>query len=218
MNYRQSYVNLITRAKQRKAEDLDPSQKYEWHHYFPACFWQDRKVNTKTVPLTLREHWVAHRLLFKMFPCKGTAATLLFMGGRVPNMNSRKFESIRAAVHEHNWTKTEEGRAFLSEQMKRRWESGAFITEKAKQAWSERGHSLQRKYKESGCHPLSSNSARQKSSERAKARNREMNAWLSKGKSKVERVCDKCGAVIRGPMGNMKQHQRGRKCNPQNES
>lgn len=218
MNYRQTYVSLIARAKQRKAEDLDPSQKYEWHHYFPVCFWRDRKVNTKTVPLTLREHWVAHRLLFKMFPCKGTAAALVCMSGRMPNMNSRKFESIRVAVHEHNWAKTKEGRAFLSEQTRRRWENGAYLTEKTKRAWSKHGRNMQEKWKENGTHPLSSDSARQKSSERAKARNKEMNAWLNKEKGKVERVCDKCGAVIRGTMGNMKQHQRGRKCNPQNES
>lgn len=218
MNYKQAYVSLIARAKQRKAEDLDPSQKYEWHHYFPVCFWRDRKVNTKTVPLTLREHWVAHRLLFKMFPCKGTAATLVCMSGRVLNMNSRKFESIRVAVHEHNWAKTEEGRAFLSEQMRRRWENGAYLTEKAKRAWSEHGRNMQEKWKRNGIHPLSSDSARQKSSERAKDRNREMNAWLNKEKGKVERVCDKCGAVIRGTMGNMKQHQRGRKCIPSNNA
>lgn len=218
MNYRQTYVNLIARAKQRKVEDLDPSQKYEWHHYFPVCFWRDRKVNTKTVLLTLREHWVAHRLLFKIFPCKGTAATLVCMSGRVPNMNSRKFESIRAAAHEYSWIKTEKGRAFFSEQMKRRWESGACITEKAKQAWSKQGRNVQKKWKEDGNHPLSSDTARQKSSERAKARNSEMNAWLNKEKGKVKRVCDKCGAIIRGSLGNMRQHQRGRKCNPQNES
>lgn len=105
MNYAQTYVNLINRAKQRSASDLDPNQKYEWHHYFPVCFWQDRKINTKTVALTLREHWVAHRLLFKMFPGKGTATALMFMSKRDPKMNSRKFETIRRVTSEYNWTK-----------------------------------------------------------------------------------------------------------------
>jgi hypothetical protein len=214
MDYRQAYLSLIARAKQREAKDLNSAEKYEWHHYFPVCFWQDKKNNIKTVPLTLREHWLAHRLLFKMFPCKGTAAALVLMSGRAPNMSSRKFESIRAAVHEYHWTKTEEGRYFLSEQMKRRWANGDFNTEKARQAWFERGRSLQRQWREHGGHPLLSDAARQESSERAKARNREMNAWLNKEKGKVERVCDKCGVVIRGTMGNMKQHQRGRKCLP----
>ena len=218
MDYRQAYVNLIARAKQRKAEDLDLSQRYEWHHYFPVCFWGDRSQNTKTVPLTLREHWIAHRLLFKLFPALGTAAALICMGKRTPKMNSRKFEALRLAVHEHNWTKTEEGRAFLSKQMKERWEQGACATEKARKAWSKHARKLQEEWKEKGNHPLSSDTARQKSSERAKARNREMNAWLNKKKGKVERVCNKCGAVIRGTMGNMKQHQKGRKCRLSNDA
>lgn len=209
-------MNLIARAKQRKAEDLDPSQKYEWHHYFPVCFWRDRSQNTKTVPLTLREHWIAHRLLFKLFPAPGTAAALLYMGKRTrtPKMNSRKFEALRIAAHEHNWTKTEKGKAFLSKRSKEGWGQGVYATEKARKAWSEHGRKLQQEWKENGGHPLSSEAARQKSSERASARNREMNAWLNKEKGSVRRVCDKCGAVIRGTMGNMKQHQKGRKCRP----
>lgn len=218
MDYRQAYVNLIVKAKQRKAEDLDPLQKYEWHHYFPVCLWRDRSQNIKTVPLTLREHWIAHRLLFKLFPVSGTAAALMCMGKRTPQMNSRKFEALRLTVHEYNWAKTEEGRLFLSKQAKEGWEQDIYATEKARKAWSEHGRKLQKEWKTNGKHPLSSDAARQKSSERAKARNREMNIWLNKEKSKVERVCDKCGAIVRGTLGNMKQHQRGRKCSPSNDA
>jgi hypothetical protein len=35
---------------------------------------------------------------------------------------------------------------------------------------------------------------------------------------KVVRICDKCGAQIRGTMGNMTQHQRGSKCHAANEA
>lgn len=218
MNYKQAYVNLIARAKQRNTKDLDPSQKYELHHYFPVCFWKDRSQNTKTVPLTLREHWIAHRLLFKLFPSPGTAAALIYMGKRMPKMNSRKFEALRLVVHEYNWTKTEQGKAFLSKQMKERWEQGACATEKARKAWSKHARKLQEKWKENGDHPLSSGAAKQRSSERAKIRNKEMNAWLNRQKGKVEHICDKCGAIVRGTMGNMKQHQRGRKCHPPNDA
>jgi len=217
MDYRQAYVNLIAKAKKRTAECLDPNQKYEWHHYFPVCFWKDRKTNTKTVPLTLREHWIAHRLLFKLFPCQGTATALVCMSKRDPKMNSRKFEKIRAITSECNWTKTKEGQAFLSQEMVRRWNEGVYSTEKARQAWSKHGKSLQARWREEGGHPLSSDSARQKSSERARARNKQMNAWLNKEKGKVVRTCDKCGAQIRGTMGNMKLHQRGSRCRPRNE-
>lgn len=218
MNYRQAYVNLIVRAKQRELSDLDPSQKYEWHHYFPVCFWKDREANNKTVALTLREHWIAHRLLFKMFPSPGTAAALICMSKRDPKMNSRKFEQIRKVLSDQNWTKSEEGRAFLSQQMKKRWDAGVYSGENAKHAWSEHGKALQARWKREGNHPLSSDTARQKSSERAKARNKEMNAMLNKEKGKVVRICDKCGTQIRGTMGNMKRHQRGSKCHATNET
>ena len=214
MDYRQAYIRLIEKGKRRAKEKLDPNEKYEWHHYFPVCFWKNKQENTKMVPLTLREHWIAHRLLFKMFPCKGTAVALVFMSKRDPKMNSRKFGKIRSTVSEFNWTKTQEGRIFLSQQMKQRWEEGVYDTEKARQARSKRSKAMQAQWKENGNHPLSSDYARQRSSERAKKRNQEMNKWLNKEKAKIVRICDKCGAEIRGPMGNMKQHQRGRKCKP----
>lgn len=217
MDYKQAYVNLIARAKQRKIKDLDSTQKYEWHHYFPVCFWRDKSQNTKTVLLTLREHWIAHKLLFKMFPSPGTAAALLLMGKRTSKMNSRKFEALRLVVHAHSWTKTEKGKAFLSKQMKEGWEQGLYATEKARKAWSEHCRKLQKEWRENGGHPLSSPEARKASSERAKTRNQEMNAWLNKEKGKVRRICEKCGITVGGTLGNMTQHQRGRKCKPQNQ-
>lgn len=200
MNYAQAYVNLINRAKQRSASDLDPNQKYEWHHYFPVCFWRDKKVNTKTVALTLREHWVAHRLLFKMFPGKGTATALSCMSKRDPKMNSRKFETIRRVISEHNWTKTEEGRAFLSNQMQQRLENGWTHSEEVRRKLSETATRTQERWRKKGGHPLSSPNARQRSSQRAKERNG------------ISNVCKNCGMVIGGGNGNMTQHQRGRKC------
>lgn len=218
MNYTQAYVNLINKAKRRLPSELESDKTYEWHHYFPLCFWRNKKTNIKTVPLTLREHWVAHRLLFKMFPGKGTATALLLMSKRDPKMNSRKFEEIRRVTSEHSWTKTQAGREFLSRQIKQRIADGWTCPEVAKQNISKASKRTQQKWREQGNHPLSSAQARLASSERAKLRNSEMNAWLNKEKGKVERVCDKCGVIIRGSLGNMKQHQRGRKCNPQNES
>ena len=206
MNYKQAYVNLITRAKQRKPGDLDSNQKYEWHHYFPVCFWRNRSQNTKLVPLTLREHWIAHRLLFKMFPCPGTAAALVCMGNRTVKISSRAFEALRLTLHEYNWTKTTEGRVYLSEQMKKRWEAGEWDNEVARKKWSEGGKKGQAQWRLNGNHPLSSLSARKTSSERAQKRN------------SVSSPCDRCGAIIGGGTGNMTQHRRGSKCKPQNES
>lgn len=200
MDYRRAYISLIARAKRRKAEDLDPSQKYEWHHYFPVCFWRDKSQNTKTVPLTLREHWIAHKLLFKLFPSPGTAAALICMARRMPKMNSRKFEALRLVIHDHNWTKTPDGRKYLSVQMKKRWESGEWDSDGVRQKWSKTAKRTQAGWREEGCHPLSSPRAREKSRQRAKERNAVIN------------TCSKCGAVIGGGTGNMVQHQRGKKC------
>lgn len=218
MDYRKVYVRLIERAKERAEKDLDVDKKYEWHHYFPICFWRNRQKNKKIVPLTLREHWIAHRLLFKMFPCQGTVAALICMSKRDPKMNSRKFERLRQILSSHNWTKTPEGRAFLSQQMKRRIAEGWIISDEGREKISETSKKTQEKWKQEGGHPLSSNKARTASSERAKARNREMNAWLNKEKGKVVRICDRCGATVKGTMGNMKQHQKGRKCIPKIDS
>lgn len=217
MDYRQAYIRLIERAKKRTEESLDPGQRYEWHHYFPVCFWRNRKENKKIVPLTLREHWIAHRLLFKMFPCKGTVAALICMSKRDPKMNSRKFETIRRSLSEYNWTKSQEGREFLSEQMKRRVAEGWTVSSEGRQKIAETSRKTQERWRKEGGHPLSSESARAASSARAKARNKEMNARLNKEKGKVVRTCEKCGAQIRGTMGNMKQHQRGSKCRPRND-
>ena len=218
MNYTRAYVRLIERAKERPEGALDPGQQYEWHHYFPVCFWRDRKTNIKVVPLTLREHWIAHRLLFKIFPCAGTAAALFCMSKRDPRMNSRKFEELRKVLSEHSWAKTPEGRAFLSQQMKRRVAEGWTHSLDARQKISESTKRTQARWREEGGHPLSSAKARATCSARAKARNKEMNVWLNKEKGKVVRTCEKCGAQIRGPMGNMKQHQRGSKCHATNET
>ena len=206
MNYRQAYVALISKAKERAATKLDASEKYELHHYFPVCLWRDKSQNTKVVPLTLREHWIAHKLLYKMFPGPGTAAALLCMGKRTPRMNSRKFEALRLMLHEHNWTKTREGRLYLSEQMKRRWEEGEWNQDEIRRKWSEGSKRNQAQWKLNGNHPLSSSSARKASSKRAQERN------------SVSSLCHRCGAVIGGGVGNMTQHQRGSKCKPQNES
>lgn len=59
MNYLHVYLDLIRKAKTR-----DKNFKGENHHYFPKCIFGD---NDKTVKLTFKEHFVAHRLLAKIF-------------------------------------------------------------------------------------------------------------------------------------------------------
>lgn len=60
MNYLKHYIKLI-----RKAQSRDSICEYtEWHHIFPKSIYGKNK---KVVALTLREHYIAHALLEKIF-------------------------------------------------------------------------------------------------------------------------------------------------------
>jgi AraC-like DNA-binding protein len=64
VNYSRIYDSLITRAKDRQ---IDNNQYYERHHIIPRCCGGgDEELNI--VCLTGREHYIAHLLLWKMFP------------------------------------------------------------------------------------------------------------------------------------------------------
>lgn len=81
MNYRHIYMLIISRAKIEQSEGLRPqfqhSNKnkqfgyFEWHHILPRSLfpnWTKRKSNI--VPLTAREHFFCHELLYKIYPTK----------------------------------------------------------------------------------------------------------------------------------------------------
>jgi len=61
MNYLKQYILIIKRAKNRKEID---KKLYEYHHVFPVSIYGQ---NDFTVPLTLREHYISHKLLWKIF-------------------------------------------------------------------------------------------------------------------------------------------------------
>ena len=60
MNYFKHYISLIKNAKFRNVESL----VYEKHHIFPESIYGK---NGSTVNLTCREHYIAHKLLWKAF-------------------------------------------------------------------------------------------------------------------------------------------------------
>jgi hypothetical protein len=62
MNYQSIYNNLIIQAQRRA---LDPTVLYEKHHIIPKSLGGSNKPSN-LVKLTLREHFVAHRLLVKI--------------------------------------------------------------------------------------------------------------------------------------------------------
>jgi hypothetical protein len=61
MKYKKIYNQLISNAKSR--QNLD---EYEIHHIIPKCIGGSNKKDN-LVKLTLREHFLAHKLLTKMF-------------------------------------------------------------------------------------------------------------------------------------------------------
>lgn len=62
MNYLKQYIKLIRRAETRIKENL--VEPYEMHHVFPKSVYGKNK---RLVALTLKEHYVAHALLEKIF-------------------------------------------------------------------------------------------------------------------------------------------------------
>lgn len=59
MNYLKQYVKLMNKAKNRGL----PEEPYEQHHIFPRSIYGD---NENLVALTIREHLIAHLLLWKL--------------------------------------------------------------------------------------------------------------------------------------------------------
>lgn len=60
MHYLKAYVRLVRRAEIRVVEH--EQDVYEKHHVFPVSLYGK---NTRIVLLTLREHYIAHKLLWK---------------------------------------------------------------------------------------------------------------------------------------------------------
>lgn len=66
MDYFKIYTNLITKCTKENRKRGQPIY-YESHHIIPACLGGSNKKNNRIL-LTAREHFVAHKLLFKIYP------------------------------------------------------------------------------------------------------------------------------------------------------
>lgn len=71
MNYKNIYTNLVEKGKTSNRVRLKKSDPnyvyYEEHHIIPKCM-NGSDDPDNLVLLTAEEHWIAHLLLFKMFP------------------------------------------------------------------------------------------------------------------------------------------------------
>lgn len=76
MNYQRIHDTIIDRARGRTPED---GVYYEWHHVHPKC--EGGHEDGETVPLTLREHILVHRLWHKRTGHKGHLGAIGLMTG-----------------------------------------------------------------------------------------------------------------------------------------
>jgi hypothetical protein len=100
MNYEQIYNQLIDRARTRKLKGYK-----ERHHIIPSCI-GGTDVESNLVDLTAREHFIAHKLLCKIYPnIKGIQLAFWAMvvykskkNQRTYKISNREYESIRLTV------------------------------------------------------------------------------------------------------------------------
>lgn len=91
MDYEKIYQNLIDRAKARET----PSGYIENHHIIPKCIGGNDN-DSNLVLLTLREHFLAHLLLHKMYPGNKSILTAYwFMSNRGNFQSGRLYESAK---------------------------------------------------------------------------------------------------------------------------
>ncbi len=109
------YCNIIKNAQKRVIiEEL-----YEKHHIVPRSFKQEwAKNECNIVKLTIREHYIVHRLLCKMFDGVYYQKMIYALGmimGKHKIMNSRIFTKLKCEYSIHNTMKSPETRQKISE-------------------------------------------------------------------------------------------------------
>jgi hypothetical protein len=100
MDYRRIYVELIRRSLPRGLNRDSLIGYHEQHHIVPRCLGgTDDPENL--VSLTGREHYLAHMLLWKIYPASDRlvlAAWAMNMSRDGQRINSRLYQSLREAV------------------------------------------------------------------------------------------------------------------------
>lgn len=102
MNYVKIYTDLINKGLERGLNKRILDYYTESHHIIPKCLnGVDRKINR--VLLTGREHFIAHKILVKMYPgCNGLIRALhrLLTDKRERKIASRDYEIIKQKYSE----------------------------------------------------------------------------------------------------------------------
>jgi hypothetical protein len=117
MNYLKHYIILIRNSIDR---NIETRSHYESHHIFPKSIYGE---NNNTVLLTLREHYIAHKLLWKLMKKRygksdsrtrkmANAFHFMIYGkgdtNRVESTNSYLYKSARLAVSDSKFGKKRE--------------------------------------------------------------------------------------------------------------
>lgn len=93
MDYVKAYNNLVSKAQQRVLVGYG-----EKHHVLPRCM-GGSNAKDNIVLLTAKEHFIAHKLLVRMYPnVRGVWYALIAMG-RIPDFKSKIFASEREAAY-----------------------------------------------------------------------------------------------------------------------
>lgn len=96
MNYRKVYESIVSPKPHRYKGD---GTYYERHHILPKCMGGDNSKEN-LVLLTAREHFIAHRLLIRVYPKVGKLvsalmACMMFSKGRAQVTTGRKYEAAK---------------------------------------------------------------------------------------------------------------------------
>lgn len=136
MNYQNIYDRLIKRSKDRLC---DINIYYESHHIVPKCLGGSNKKDNK-VFLTGREHFIAHWLLYRIYPDnKKIAIAFFFMSHCLSRQRDYKVSSRTYSEAREAHQKATKGRK-ISEEQKiaiSKANKGRKLTDREKQRVSE---------------------------------------------------------------------------------
>lgn len=169
MNYRHVYMQIISAAKNQVKLGLRPKTKYyqlkdfpnqtfEFHHILPRSLfpnWSARESNI--VPLTAREHFFCHQLLYKIYNCSEMQIAIFMMSHRMgKKISSKLYEECKETIKLRNKEprskeSIEKGKEHRKESWDRFKNSEAFEdyrkqrSELSKRMWAERSEDEKRK-------------------------------------------------------------------------
>lgn len=114
MNYTRLYHNIVNRARQEFISGMRIKKKveepgyvyYEGHHVVPKCLgglgsskdWNHSNI----VPLTPKEHFLAHKLLVEIYPdSTGIIQAFCYLSRLNQQTASRKYQDLRSVLSEN---------------------------------------------------------------------------------------------------------------------